>query len=321
MEIDYFKLIRESLKFTWKYKILWVFGFILALFSGGGGSGGGGSSSSSESESASSGTTNDAFDQIGKTMDKFLHSPYFWIMIIAIILIGLLILVVTWYCTRISKAALINAVRFDSIDRSEDIKLKKLWKSSSQFIKKFLIFDSLWFLINIPVILIFSIPILLGIIVSPVFFFILCIIVPVFIVFIILSSAMKTIGERLLVLEGDSPLDCIKRSWKILRSNLGKYILAWLVFLLPGCAFGLINLFLSFVALVPLILAVLPFFLSESTYIIGIGVGICGLCFYGIILSLIRAPFIVFENTYWTKFLMILFEDKQIIKEAEVVQK
>ena len=43
--MHYTDLIKRAWKITWRYKVLWIFGILLALASGGGGSGGGGSSS------------------------------------------------------------------------------------------------------------------------------------------------------------------------------------------------------------------------------------------------------------------------------------
>ena len=30
--MDYFKKVEESIKFAWKYKTLWLFGFLISLF-------------------------------------------------------------------------------------------------------------------------------------------------------------------------------------------------------------------------------------------------------------------------------------------------
>jgi len=43
--MHYTDLIQRAWQITWRYKVLWIFGILLALASGGGGSGGGGSSS------------------------------------------------------------------------------------------------------------------------------------------------------------------------------------------------------------------------------------------------------------------------------------
>ena len=43
--MHYTDLIKRAWQITWRYKVLWIFGILLALASGGGGSGGGGSSS------------------------------------------------------------------------------------------------------------------------------------------------------------------------------------------------------------------------------------------------------------------------------------
>jgi hypothetical protein len=43
--MHYINLIKRAWQITWRHKVLWIFGILLALASGGGGSGGGGSSS------------------------------------------------------------------------------------------------------------------------------------------------------------------------------------------------------------------------------------------------------------------------------------
>ena len=43
--MHYTDLIQRAWKITWRYKVLWIFGILLALASGGGGSGRGGGSS------------------------------------------------------------------------------------------------------------------------------------------------------------------------------------------------------------------------------------------------------------------------------------
>ena len=45
--MHYTDLIQRAWQITWRYKVLWIFGILLALASGGGGSGGGGGSSGS----------------------------------------------------------------------------------------------------------------------------------------------------------------------------------------------------------------------------------------------------------------------------------
>jgi len=45
--MHYTDLIKRAWKITWRYKVLWIFGILLALAGGGGGSGGGGSSGGS----------------------------------------------------------------------------------------------------------------------------------------------------------------------------------------------------------------------------------------------------------------------------------
>ena len=44
--MDHMKVLRRSFEITWRYRVLWVFGILLALTSGGGGGNGGGGSSS-----------------------------------------------------------------------------------------------------------------------------------------------------------------------------------------------------------------------------------------------------------------------------------
>ena len=40
--MNYGDLLKRAARITWRYKVLWIFGILLALTAGGGGGGGGG---------------------------------------------------------------------------------------------------------------------------------------------------------------------------------------------------------------------------------------------------------------------------------------
>lgn len=302
MKIDYIQLLKDSWKFTIKYKILWVFGFILALFSGGGGSSGG-FSSDSDSIGAS---TDQSLDGINSSFENITSSPAFWIIVLIAVVLIIVLIVLSWYLTSVSKVSLMRAYMLDLKGLGDEIKFGKLWKGSHTYLLKLLVFDLLWFLISLPVLVLFIL-FIVAFIIPPLGAVLTCCIgVPMIIVFAIIASAVKITGLRLIVLEEKSAMESIKESWTIFKTNFSKYVLAWLTQLLPGCLFGLITVFLVFLVIFPLIVIVGLALSNPDITVLGMILAVCGICGLGILLAVIESPLKVLIETYWTKFILEL---------------
>lgn len=330
MKIDYFKLLREAAKFSWKYKVLWIFGFILALFSGSVNL----NMSSNGSDSGTSRTTayDESLEKIGKAIIDFYESPCFWPAIICGAVFILLYIAVSWYLTRVSKVALIKAVEYDKEGKGKEIRFGNLWKETHTFLPWFLVFDLIWFGITWLIIIVFIVPLVLVYILgsgSAVSMLFCCLIIPitaVAVVFMIVSGVLKETAIRLMVLERLNALESLKKSYDLVKrkSIFWKYVLAWLVALLPGCLFFLVILGLVLVTIFPLLIVVMALFVNVDTMWLGLGIGAGGFCLIFLGATLLQAPYKVFTETYWTKFMMLLFkeEEKKIsVEEAEVVER
>lgn len=319
MQIDYIELLKDSAKFSWKYKVLWVFGFILALLSG---SSSGSNYNSSSTDFSEQSASTDAIDRIGDSIIEFVQSPYFWISLVVVIIAFLLFTVVSWYLRRVSKIALINSVKYDQAGRSNEIRLSALWKGSHPYLLRFLKYDLVWFVLGLPLTIIIAVMVIPVFVIGPVGFISWCLMLPLLIILAVLSNAIKQTGERLLILESLQIIESIKQSWALFKDNFSKYVLAWLVLLLPGCGFSIITGILSIFTFVPLVLLSTVLIFNPGTAWIGMGIGGCGCVILSLLLAAVQSPFTVFKQTYWTKFIMLLFGtkfEKKNIEEAEVV--
>lgn len=301
-KVNYLQLLKDSIRFTWKYKILWIFGFILALFSG---SGGGGSSGNSSSDISS-----EKLDSFQNQVTDFVHSSSFWIIVAIAVIFLLVLTVLIWYLTSVAKISLINAVRHDNEGQGSKIKFGLLWSSSHKYLFKVLFFDLVWLFISIPILIITVVSIIgsiwgLG---PGGLLVICCLLAPVLIVWGIFVGALKAIGIRLLVLRKFGIIEAIKQSWKTLKLNIGKFIVAFLVSLLPLFILGIIVFILALLTIVPaavLFIASLAF--VPAGLIMFILVFIVIVFLFVILAACIEAPFKVLGETYWTKFVMLLF--------------
>lgn len=315
MNIDYIQLIKDSAKFAWKYKILWVFGFILAVFSGGSSSS---NNFSSSSDSSSGSSYDESMDKIGDSIDSFVNSEYFILVLVLGGIFLVLFLILRWYLVRVSKIALIQAVEYDHNQQENQIRLGGLWKGTHTYLKNVFLYDLFWFVVSLPfVIAVIGVVLLLivGMSAVPSIGVLLCGVcclgIPLGIVLMILVEGIKITAFRSIVIENNGVLESVKRGWEIFKTFWGKYVVAYLAALLPGCGFSLITVGIMMVTLLPLVFIVLGIVANSETVYLGIGIGVCGFCGVMLLVSLVGAPFRVFVETYWTKFIMILFGSKE----------
>jgi hypothetical protein len=313
MKIDYFKLLRDSLNFTWKYKILWIFGFILTILSGNINTN---SSNYNFSESNFEENYGITYEELQDRVSDFVSSPAFWIIVIAGILVILLISIITWYCRTVSKVALMNAVKYDEASDQGEIRFGSLWKGSHPFLIKMLLFEIFMFAISFPIAMILFVPLVFAVMSLFTDYFFLCVLAIPFaillFVFIIAFSVIKVTAERIIILENRGVIESVKNSWLTFKKNFMQYIFAWLTMLLPGCVFSFVLGLFSIGGVLGVLGAMVPFAFVSSTrnnLMMSI-VGVCGICLISVVVVIIQAPYTVFKETYWTKFIRIISKKK-----------
>lgn len=304
MKIDFIELIKESFRFTWKYKILWVFGFIIALFSGGSNF----NSSDFGSDRGSTGRNPDMSfvnDRISQDLSNFVNSPAFPIVIIVLILVLLALAFLGWYLTQNSTISLINAVKHDNNGEKEKIAFGSLWKeANSYFFWRIALFTLLWGLAVFSIILILFLPVVvIAIATMGLGFVLICCSVLLLIPILILATMVEATAYNLVVYYNYGIRDSLSEAWRLVKKEWQNYLLAFLFGLLPNIAFGIVIFIAAMILIIPSVLLFIAFMSAVESVAILVTVAVIGAILIAIILAAIAAPTYVFNITYWTKFI------------------
>lgn len=238
--MDYGKIFSRAWQITWRWKVLWIFGFLASLGSGGG-SGGGGSSGMDNSRGPGGFPDFDISPEIGG-------------LIIALVCVALIIALVFWVLSIISRGALIAGVQ--QVEDEGKTTFGSAWRVG---LSRFWTIFGVGFLAGLPIIITLVALIGLGIavIAGAGFNFdfdaperALAVILPalacliplacVVLVLAVVLSQIQIYAERAAILEGKGWIDAFKRGWQVLKTNLGPTIVFWLIFLVIGGIFAAI---------------------------------------------------------------------------------
>jgi hypothetical protein len=246
--MDFGKVLSRAINITWRWKVLWVFGFVVSLGQG-----------------WSQGSRGFNWVEDGRGVPL---PPEMAGLLVSFVCIGLLIGIALWVLSVISRGALIGGVQQVEEEASTD--LGRAWRVG---VSRFWSLFGISVLTGLPVLImvlavvaaflgpilaevgisagqsepsgIFSLAFLCG---AP-----LCCIT---IVVGIVLSQIQTYADRAAVLEGLGWIDAFKRGWKVLKDNLGPTIVFWLIFFVMGLALlivvggAILALSLPFFALV-----------------------------------------------------------------------
>ncbi|MBN1331995.1 hypothetical protein JW978_03870 [Candidatus Dojkabacteria bacterium] len=296
----YVDKIKESIEFAWKYKFLWVFGFILTVFGGGGGSGG------SPNYSFPSGSEDTAkMDEFASDVEDFVLSPLFWVILIAGLCVVFVVSLIGWYLLSVSKGALTEAVKKDR--NSQDLSLKSSWRDGQSHALDIMMLDLTGFAINFLVFLPLIVLVIGGIIFPPVFI-LLCCLVPFYIIYFIGWAITYTIAHRYLVLNNAGAMESIKAGFKLMKERVLNIILAAVVSIVPGCAWAIIALMA--VGVPAIILTILGIGMLLVNSVIGVVFLVAALIGILILAGTVNSPYQVYSYAYWTKIIMDLLDDK-----------
>ena len=287
------KKIEESIKFTWKYKALWLFGFIISFFGGGFNSN---FNSGFDSE-------NEKYSEASGEIEKLFENGVFLAIFCGVVILGILIALVGWYLSSVSNAALINAVRMDK--KGEVPTFKNGWAYGRTKAWEFIKLDLIAFLLGLVVVL-FMIPFIIVGVIFPPLLCLFCLIIPVLIIGMIAWWITLMSAQRYVVLKDLSATEGLKAGWKLLKTQVSEYIIAGLISFLPGCVWTLILMpvgILAVVAMMVVFLGILA--ISPVIGLVLLGIIVITFC---LVASALNSPYVVFSHTYWTKIIMELME-------------
>ncbi|MEZ5360709.1 MAG: hypothetical protein R3F48_17985 [Candidatus Zixiibacteriota bacterium] len=261
--MDYGKIITTGFKQAWKYKSLWILGFLV-------GSGGGFNSSGNFN---SGGGDFGGFGGYGKyEIQQFFHQ---YLPIIILVGLALLLLVlVFWILGTIANGALIDAAR--CFKNKEEYRLGKSWSAGA---RKF------WPLFGLGLlgfVVIFSmVIILIGIAVGCFFIHVgigiisLVFVIPLFIIVLFVAEVTIAIAKRMIVLDDKPVFDAIGDAISLWKSRLGPTLLYSLIYAgislgvgigmfiilipvaIPLVAIGFMNIWAALIIGIPIVLLIL----------------------------------------------------------------
>jgi hypothetical protein len=268
MSVNYSNILSKAWNITWKYKVLWFFGFLTALGGAGwGNSGGGGSSNFNFNSNSNSSSRSGNFQ--GGDVPREWQSAYnqltaidinTWISIaVGVVCILLLLGVAFWLLSIVGRGGLIGGIV--AADTNGKVAFREAWETGTKNFWRLFLIRLLGIAVSILIFilsLIFILPGLVFGILTCGFGFIL-----MFIVSIILGVAVNVwfaYMDYAVVVEKIGVGEAIGRAWSVMRGNAGPIALLVLILFAVslGVGLGLLILFapsgvMIFLSMLPLI--------------------------------------------------------------------
>lgn len=310
--MDFGKVLGRAWQITWRWKMLWVLGFLAALGQGGGGAP----------------QYNYTFSD--QNFQRWAYEPgifaeEFWAGIAVVVLglccLALVIVIILWVISLIARGGLIAAVQ--QIEIEGESSFGRAWRAGA---RKFWTLFGLGFLAALPIILlvtiaaiIFAIGITAGIglfevgeatgILSTLFVTVVCggfMCCGLFVVVIVLEQ-IRIYGERAAMLEDLGWIDAFKRGYQVLVENIGATLILWLIFF----ALGIVILGITFLIMMVLMIPLLGLFATADPGWLLIGPLCVGGALGAVVYAVIRSIIVAFTSSTWTLAYMELTQDDE----------
>ena len=234
--MDYGKVLSRAWQITWRWKVLWILGFLAALGRGWGGT----------NTSYTTGQE-DWSRQYGVQVP-----PAVWGIVAAVCCLAILIAIALWVVSVIARGGLIAGVQ--QVEEESSTRFGQAWRAGAR---------RFWTLFGLSILT--ALPTLIVIVIGAVVFALLIagtvgafdnareaagsvgILASVLcggtlccgaIVLSIVLNQIRIYAERAAILEGMGWIDAFKRGWQVLKENLGPTLIFWLIFLVIGLILG-----------------------------------------------------------------------------------
>ncbi len=235
--MQYGKILTRAWEITWRYKYLWILGFLAGEAAGGGGGGSG---------------VNYQFNN--RDVPNMRVPPEVSGLLVGLGCLAFLVGIVLWVLSVMARGGLIAAV--DEIEKGGRLTLGEAFRAGA---RRFWTLFGIGVLAALPLLLLFLALAVVALLAFATLTSVnsggdfrgggwlllaACIIPLVCVVFLlsIVLNQVRLYGERAAMLEGLGWIDAFRRGWRVLRTHLGPTIILWLVFLVIGLVFGAIAL-------------------------------------------------------------------------------
>ena len=255
--MDYGKVLSRAWEITWRWKVLWILGFLVSLGSGGGGGG------------------SPSYTFTGNDVEEWTHEYLapeaiagILALVAGVVCLAFVVAIALWVISVMARGGLIAGVQ--QVEDEGSTSFLQAWRVGRG---KFWTLFGISILAAIPLlILVLGMVVLLVLgIVGAVGFSetaellaggsilaaIACacgMFCGLFILAIVLDQ-IRVYAERAAILEDMGWIDAFKRGWEVLKENLGPTIIFWLIFLAIGLFFAALIIGGMFVLAIPMFLA------------------------------------------------------------------
>jgi hypothetical protein len=289
--MSYGKILGRAWEITWRWKLLWVFGFLVSL--GQGGTRGGNS-----------------FNWVEERRGYYPHfdiPPEIGGLLVALACVGVIIGIALWVLSVIGRGALIGGVQ--QVEEEGSTNLGRAWRAG---VSRFWTLFGIGILTGLPILImvVLIVAAFVGPLVADVAISggdepgaglalsllcgvpLCCLTVAVGVVL----SQIQKYADRAAVLEGLGWIEAVKRGWQVLKENLAPTVVFWFIFL------G-IGLLLLIVVGGPVLLLSLPFVGAVASSDPGpwlVVPMICGGLLIVIVWAVVGAVVETFTSATWT---------------------
>jgi hypothetical protein len=297
--MNYGRVLSRAWEITWRWKVLWILGFLASLGSGMG--------SGTNVYSSSGGQEWDAGPWAGQPPDEFWLA--FGGIILGVLCLGLLVAIALTVVSIISRGGLVAGVQ--QVEEEGDTTFGQAWRVG---VSRFWTLFGIAILTAIPAIILMLL--LGGLVVAGIVVGVgmadvseaatvstiisalvcagalCCLMIPL----AIILDLIRTYAERAAILEGLGWIDAFKRGWEVLKENPAPTAILWLIFL----AIGFVLAALIAIGMMAIALPFIPIWAKADPgpWVV---VPICCGGLLGIILvALISAVVTTFTSAAWT---------------------
>lgn len=300
--MDVGKTLSRAWEITWRWKLLWILGFLAALGQGGSWSNTGYRFSGQDF-------------QAGNVPD-FNLPPAAGGLIVGLVCLGIIIAVALWVISVIARGGLIAGVA--QIEDEGNTSFGRAWAVGQS---RFWTLFGIGVLAALPV-LVVAVTMVIGVLLfaggtafvtsqggdqGGIFALIggllacLCPSICLLVILNVVLAQIRIYAERAAILEGLGWIDAFGRGWRVLRDNLGPTVLLWLVFLLLGLVIGAI----AFAIALPIVLPVAVLFSrayesATPNWLLLVPIGGLGLVAI-VVGALVNSVLTTFTSATWTE--------------------
>ena len=300
--MDYGRVLSRAWQITWRYKVLWILGFLVALGSGSGGAGSGYRFGANDFRNFNNFPSLQPLQNLTG-------------LLVVLGCLALIVALVVFVLSLIARGGLIAAVI--QAEDGETVSLSSAWRAGGG---RFWTLLGIWALTTfLPVVLLIGLSII-GIVAAAgaaggaallrpganpgalagggVAILVACCCTSIcgLVIVTLVLQQIRLYAERAAMLEGRGAVAAFERGWQVLRQRFGPTLMLWLIFLLIGLALAAVIIVVVAVIVLPFVVASRSGQVPNLLVLPVIATALVGIIVGAIISSVVQ----VFISASWT---------------------